>query len=603
MFPEIPADLSALSADELQTLLDECRAAYAAARPTATTVEQIAELRGFAANVSTVRDAHTAALATAAEAAAAGAGDDDAAVAAAAAAAAGATELSAEAQAELDALDAEFAAIEGDTATGAGDDTGDEPALVTEDRVAELVDAAVTAALADRPTRVRVRREATREGVVASIADLNARRDARSELLPGPSAPPFTITASADVPGVPMGAPLTQRGLAEAMIARSGQLGHGSGGPDDKVPVASFNLERGEARTLSDQDYQTSNLGKIREATAERESIMAAGGLCAPVNNRYEQTVISESWRPVMASMPSFSADRGGIRFNPPPALADVTSGVDRITAAADLAGGAGAVKACFAVTCAAIVEVDVEADYVCVEFGNFGARTFPENVEAWMELAAAAHARSAEGNRLTDIKTGAPAVTAAGLTGAGRELLTRLEELREGINSNARRPHDAPVEVILEQWAIGLIRADFTRSLGDGAMLSLSDEEIGQMFADRHLAVTLTPDSATGNSSIMAAPATGVIKEYPTAVHAEVFVPGTYLALDAGRLDLGLVRDSALTMGSGSTPGNRFRMFYENFEALAVVGPAGSRAELTLSLCANGTYGAAKAVTCPIVS
>jgi hypothetical protein len=241
----------------------------------------------------------------------------------------------------------------------------------------------------------------------------------------------------------------------------------------------------------------------------------------------------------------------------PPPSLGDITSGVGTITAAADLAGATGAVKSCFVVTCATATEDVIEADYVCVQFGNFGARTFPEQVEAWMQLAAAAHARSAEGNRLTDVKTKSQAATAAGLVGAFRELLSRAEQAQQVINSAARRPADAPCEVILPQWSFALGRADITRSLN----------------------------------------------EYPSTVVADVFVPGTFLGIDSGVLNLGLVRDSALTMGSGGTAGNQFRMFYENFEALTKVGPVGSAIELTMTLCADGTYGAAKAVTCPIVT
>lgn len=581
MFPIIPSDLSSLSADDLNALLVECDAAFAAAPRDASTPDDVAALVAFGQAVETVRTA-IAALDTTAEPA-----EVDPALAAQLAELDAAAEARAAAAAEAEA-----------TAAGTGGEP-DEVEVLSAEQIAALVDTAVTAAIAERiPARTRPRPAAP-----ATIAELNARMSADHAPLERAVGTPFTITASADVPGVPMGTQMDRRSLAEAMIARWDALGQ-SDGNTDKVPVGSFNLARGAERTLSPEDYGASNFRKIAAATEERQdTILAAGGLCAPVDPYYDQMVISQDWRPVAGAMPQFTADRGGLRFNPPPSLADLTGGYGTITAATDLAGGSGAQKTAFAVTCAAITEVDVEADFVSMEFGNFGARTFPENVEAWMALAAAAHARQAEGNRLTDIKTGAPAVTAAGLVGAGRELLTRLEQLRQGINSNARRPQDTPVDVILEQWAIGLIRADFTRTFGPEGLVSLSDDEISQMFADRHLAVTLTPDTAAGNNSIIAAPVSGVIKEYPTVVHGEVFIPGTYLMLDNGRLDLGLIRDSFLTMGSGSAPGNRFRMFYENFEALAVVGPAGSRAELAMSVCADGTYGAAKAVTCPIVT
>lgn len=592
MFPTIPTDLSTLSTDELDALLAECQAAYAAARPDATTPEAVQALAAFAASVANVRAEQTGRAA--------------------------AGTLTDEQQAALAAADAVFSDVppadpgsdEGngdggealDGENGEGDGEGDEPTTLSAEQIGELVEARVAAALtaSARPARTRPRPVAP-----ATLAEMAARVPDEATPLGRPAPAPFTITAAADIPGVPMGAPMSRRQLAEAMISRSRLIGQGTQ-PDDRVPVATFNIDRGDDRTLSAGDYSAENDRKIRLYVEEREdTIVAAGGLCAPVDNRYEQMVISESWRPVFGGpVPSFTTQRGGLKQVPPPSLGDITSGVATITAAADLAGATGAVKACFSVTCATATEDDIEADYVCIEFGNFGARTFPEQVEAWMELAAAAHARLGEGNRLTDIKAKSQAATAAGLVGAGREILTRLEQAGQVINSAARRPSDAPLEVILPQWSLALIRADLTRTFGGGSdLIGVTDAEIGAWFAARHLMVTLTPDSATGNSQVIAQEAGGVINEYPTTVVGDIFVPGTFLGLDGGELNLGLVRDSALTMGSGGTPGNRFRMFYENFEALAKVGPVGSAIELTMTVCADGTYGAAKAVTCPIVT
>lgn len=587
MFPQIPADLTSLSADELATLLTECSAAYAAARPDATTAEAVEALTQFAAAVGNVR---------AEQARRADTDPGDA--------------LSAEQAAALAALDADFSdtpPAEPDPDTDDADtEDGDEDEALSADQIADLIDARVTAALA-ASGGVRTRPRAASPETVAALAARPVLNPEQAPLPSGRGNPAdWALTAGADVQGFAIGQTLTQRQVAEAMIRRSRDLGAGRGGPDDKVHVASFTIDRGDARTLSAGDYSTENDRKIREYREEREdTIVAAGGLCAPVDNRYEQMVVSQAWRPVMGGpVPTFTTARGGLKQVPPPSLADITAGVATVTAAADLTGGTGATKPCFTVTCANSTEDDIEADYVCMQFGNFGARTFPEQVEAWMQLAAAAHARLAEGNRLTDIKTKSVATTAAGLVGAGREILTRLEQQAQVINSSQRRPHDAPMEVIMPQWAISLIRADFTRTLTDDPdLIGVTDAEISAWLSARHLMVTLTPDSASGNSQVIAVQTAGVIKEYPTAVVADVFIPGTFLGLDGGELNLGLVRDSVLTNGSGGTAGNQFRMFYENFEALAKVGPAGTAAELTMSVCADGTYGAAKAVTCPIVT
>jgi hypothetical protein len=59
------------------------------------------------------------------------------------------------------------------------------------------------------------------------------------------------------------------------------------------------------------------------------------------------------------------------------------------------------------------------------------------------------------------------------------------------------------------------------------------------------------------------------------------VYVDGSFLYLDSGSLDLGVVRDSVLNAT------NKFQSCFENFEALAKLG--GHAYRVTSSLCASG--------------
>jgi hypothetical protein len=62
-------------------------------------------------------------------------------------------------------------------------------------------------------------------------------------------------------------------------------------------------------------------------------------------------------------------------------------------------------------------------------------------------------------------------------------------------------------------------------------------------------------------------AQAAGALVDFPTTIVWYLFAEGTFLFLDGGTLDLGIVRDSALV----ST--NDYRMFVETFEGVAKVG------------------------------
>ena len=61
------------------------------------------------------------------------------------------------------------------------------------------------------------------------------------------------------------------------------------------------------------------------------------------------------------------------------------------------------------------------------------------------------------------------------------------------------------------------------------------------------------------------------------------IFPEGEFLHLDAGTLDLGIVRDSTLN----ST--NDFQIFGENFENVARIGPAQAALWVTSTVAANG--------------
>lgn len=93
-----------------------------------------------------------------------------------------------------------------------------------------------------------------------------------------------------------------------------------------------------------------------------------------------------------------------------------------------------------------------------------------------------------------------------------------------------------------------------------------MSDEEIDAWFRVRRIGPTWHLDGGGFGGQ-----AAGPLVEFPDTIEWFLFAEGSWLYLDAGVLDLGIVGDSA------SNARNDLQVFAETFEAAAYVGDAGS--------------------------
>jgi hypothetical protein len=387
--------------------------------------------------------------------------------------------------------------------------------------------------------------------------------------------------------------------LAETMAEAVNQTRRG--GPDGYQPVATLQMPMPDERTLRRDTPErnsalvASAVGPLRRARSHAEALTAAGGLCGPPTPLYDVFVATDDARPVRDALPGFNAERGGVTLIAPPTLADLAASVTVVTADQDLAGGAPSEKACLHVTCGAARTYNVAAVARCLEFGNFGMRAFPEQVDGWLTLATAAHARRAETALLDALAANSTAVTATGPVGAGREVLARLAQLAGGYRSRHRMRADSRLSVLLPAWTIDLVRADFARGLNEPrAMTQLQTEEwLGAAGVD----VAWYMDGKSGGGQVFGGQSAGAALTFPSSLIAYIFAPGTFLFLDGGTLDFGTVRDSTLNTR------NDARLMVESFEALAYVG--GESLELTLGVCASGEMGARRTggaeLTCPV--
>lgn len=400
---------------------------------------------------------------------------------------------------------------------------------------------------------------------------------------------PVTITAGADIPGVTAGTPLPNlRSVAQALIDRRKAMGRTSGGDGEQHTVASFNLSFPESRTLTSKDLD-GNAEKIA-AVVSPEAITAAGGLLGPVDTSYDIFGFGSAARPVKDSLAVFGADRGGIRYVTSPVLEDLTGAVSAWTlendrdAAAE--GEPDPVKPCLRVSAGDEVTVYTDAIPLCLTFGNLGARAWPEVVERHTELGMVQHARFAETRLLTRIGTLSTNVTSEAQLGAARDIFVAVEQAAAGYRSRHRLDGDTPLRAIFPTWFKNALRADLTKQIpGDGNddTFGLAEATINAWFAVRNINVTWAFDGETGQ--VFGTQDAGALASFPENVIWYLFSEGTFLFLDGGTLDLGIVRDSTL---NGT---NDYKIFLETFEGVAKVGIESLRVTTPLAL-----YGASAA-------
>lgn len=380
---------------------------------------------------------------------------------------------------------------------------------------------------------------------------------------PKATATAVAITAGADIPGVSAGSPLDNMDvLAEAFVKRLHALRRVNGGDGEQHIVASLTANYPEERTLSSGDLD-GNARKI-EAVASPQAIMASGGYCAPLETRYEIFGFGSTDRPVRDSLARFGADRGGIRFSAAPAVSGYANAVDLWTAANDITPASPTTKPCLTVTCPSELTATADAVTLCLQFGNLMTRAYPELVRRHNELALVQHAREAELALLAKIEAAGLSVTAAKVLSTARDFLTQIGKAASGYRYRNRLDPEFPLRLIVPAWVRDAVANDLAMQMPGDNALAVSYAEIDGYIRARNVNATW---SLEGVAAFAAEAGSSTLDEFPATFEWDLFAEGTFLFLDGGTLDIGIIRDSTL-VGT-----NDYKMFTETFEGIAKVG------------------------------
>jgi hypothetical protein len=395
------------------------------------------------------------------------------------------------------------------------------------------------------------------------------------------------ITAGADIPGYTAGTEIKNMyEVASAMEKRIHSLRRVNGGDGEQHIVASVTTKFPEERTLSTD--AEANSAKI-DAVVGQEALVASGGHATPFEVKYDIFAQgSTTDRPVRDALPRFQADRGGIRFVTPPSFAgDTYAGAVGIwTAANDSAvTPSPAAKLSLTVTAAQENTVSTDAVTLQLQFGNLMTRAYPELIARHNELALVQHAREAEQNLLSNIASGSTAVTTTSVIGFGRDFLVQIRRAATAYRSRHRIDPQTRLKAIIPAWIYDAMAADLALAMPGDGTLSVSRSEIDAYLANVNVDLVASLDA-----TVFAAQSAAALLEFPDSFVWYLFAEGTFLFLDGGTLDLGIIRDSSL-VGT-----NDYKMFIETFENVAKVGIESLAITSTISV--NGVAAALRDTT-----
>jgi hypothetical protein len=387
----------------------------------------------------------------------------------------------------------------------------------------------------------------------------------------------------------------TTQQLGEAINAKRHALRRSVGGDGEQITVASVRTTVPDDRYLreNDPDHNTRVLADVTSrdtlvasaaAATARGALVAAGGLCAPITQLYDVPVIGSAARPVRDALTNMGADRGGIRWRQHLSFGDFAGATGIWTLDMDEAVGTGtppAPKPCLDVECPEPAEAYVEAVTFCMTFSNVTTRFDAEATAANIQAAQIAHARYAENRLLTQLAALSTTLTAPAVVSATRDILLALDRLFAAHRNFYRLEENEAFRLVLPRWVRDALRADLLLGAGFASgddlfdAFAATDALITGWFTARGVNITWHLDGRP--ATLAAAGEVGManqfygawadnaaVPDFPAQLEALLWVEGEMIHLDAGTLDLGIVRDSALNQN------NRYKQFSETFEGVA---------------------------------
>lgn len=350
-----------------------------------------------------------------------------------------------------------------------------------------------------------------------------ARRQSASPTAPPPADDRMvTFSAAPDVPGYSNGQELADLdAVAKAISARCRNLPRmnlSTKGEQVQHRYGAVSIQRhGYGEFVQDTGLNDHDLVWFagNERRLPGNSLTAAGGWCAPSETLYDLCQY-ESIDGIL-SVPEIQVNRGGIRWTPGPDWSDIYEACGFFQTEADAI--AGVCKTCCMVDCPAFDEVRLDAIGLCVKTPLLTEVGYPELTRRFLEGAIVAHAHRINKYRIDKIVAAAGTPVALTDEDALMVTLSKLEIAALGFRYRYRLAESTTLEIVAPIWLRTLLRIDEAmRPFGDS---NVTNAQIDAWFSARGMHVNWVFDwqdlSTDPNACDPTIPATATILMYPS--------------------------------------------------------------------------------------
>lgn len=237
--------------------------------------------------------------------------------------------------------------------------------------------------------------------------------------------------------------------------------------------------------------------------------------------------------------------------------------------------GAVTASKGCMRIPCPTWTDYRLEAEGLCVSHGNLTDRAFPELTRTFLDTVMMAHEHRMSAAKIAKINTDAAVVAPPTATGdAPADVLEAIVVRAASMRSHFRAARTRVVETLLPDWTIDMFRSVIAKRSGMGKdVMAISDAEVQTWFNLRNIRPQFLSDY---QPLYVSAEAT----TFPATLEFTSYFAGAYVVGEGGQIDLGVVRDSVMNSTNDFTAG-----WSEEFFQVARVGPQALKTTVTLDL------------------
>lgn len=436
--------------------------------------------------------------------------------------------------------------------------------------------------------------------------------------------PGFTIVAAADIASFPTGSELSWSQVGQAFEERVRAYPSGSRhGAKGRMQHSLARIRRDfpDTQVVFEGDSHEGAFNKLRttsDSYAKDASLVAANGWCAPSEPDY--SICSPITTDGLLSLPEMVLRRGGLLHNQGLDFADFfggdfvlpITGYNILTEAQVIADTA---KTCVEIPCPTFVDDRLNVAALCITSSLLQNRGYPEFVAEFVQGAIASMAHLVNREVVNEIETGSTAINLSTVDpwasdgSVWSQLMSAIDMVAMNIRYAYRTSRTQQIQMVFPYWVRTGLRADWLRRNATFTE-ELTDQMVDAALARRNVSVQWIYDwqdafdPANGAGAIdanhqfgnFAGPIAAAMFNMPTAVTFLAFLPGTWVlgrqdvirldtVYDAANLQQNLV--TQLFMEDGFKP---MKMCQFSFA-------------YTINICANGSTGVQRAVTCTDVT